>query len=379
MDSPRRTVVDALLALALLGAQLPSVVGWPGPSRATQALPLLLVGLQTVPVVWRRSAPVLVLAVTCAAYVFHASLDHGYTSPFFAPAVIYAVAAYAEARVSIAAGALGLVAIAGATGLEVADHRSGIADVAFISTVNVVAWVVGFRIRAARERERSLARRAAELETGRAAAAREAVERERARIARELHDVVAHGVGVMVVQAAGARRVIGRDPAAATDALAAIEGTGRTALAELRRLLGILHDDEPASLEPLPGIDSIETLAERLRAAGLAVEVRHEGERRDVPAAVGLSIYRIVQEALTNTLKHARASRATVTVAYRPGSVGVVVRDDGAGAAEANGSGRGLAGMRERVALFDGTLSAGPHPAGGFAVEAHLPVAEGGE
>jgi signal transduction histidine kinase len=210
-------------------------------------------------------------------------------------------------------------------------------------------------------------------------AAREAVAIERARIARELHDVVAHSMSVMVVQAGAARAVLGADPAQAEAALGRIEETGRTGLADMRRLLGILKaDGDDTGLEPQPGLRALDGLLERVRSAGLPVEAMVYGEPRTLPPGVDLTAYRLVQEALTNTLKHAGTASARVVIRYADRSIELEVADDGRGPPpeSAPSGGHGLVGMRERVALFGGTLETGGRPGGGFRVTARIPVGE---
>jgi signal transduction histidine kinase len=222
-------------------------------------------------------------------------------------------------------------------------------------------------VRERRERATATARAAAaELESERATA------QERVRLARELHDIVAHNLSVVVVQAAGARAQGGADPAA----LEKIERSGRESLVEMRRLLGVLRSDSTVSTEPQPGIGSLETLADQVRDAGVEVDLRVEGSADDVPAGVDLSAYRIVQESLTNVLKHAGPARVRVDVRCTPGAVDIEVVDDGRGCAPADAttSGHGLLGMRERVALFGGQLQAAAEPSGGFRVSARLPL-----
>lgn len=221
-----------------------------------------------------------------------------------------------------------------------------------------IAWLVGENMHAA-ELERD--------ERG-----RQAVEDERARIARELHDVVTHNVSVMVVQAAAGNDVFDSHPDRAREALQAVEETGRRALGELRKLLDVTADGE--GILPQPGLARIDELISHVRSAGLAVGLTVEGTPREVPEALDLSAYRIVQEALTNTLKHASATRAEVHVRYENDAVEVEVADNGAGPNGAPNAGRGLIGMRERVNLFGGELRTGPGPRGGFAVHARMPL-----
>jgi signal transduction histidine kinase len=230
-------------------------------------------------------------------------------------------------------------------------------------------FVAGWVIRIRRERERSLV---AEREER----ARAAVAEERTRIARELHDVVAHAVSVIVLQARGARRALETEPREARDAVDAIESTAAGALAEMRRLLGMLRaDDETLALAPQPSLAGLEALAEQVREAGLPIELRIEGEPRELPPGVDLSAYRIVQEALTNVLKHAGAhANARVLVRYGEDHVDVEVVDDGSGRANGDGGGHGLLGMRERVTVYGGVFESGPRPDGGFTVRASLPL-----
>jgi signal transduction histidine kinase len=206
-------------------------------------------------------------------------------------------------------------------------------------------------------------------------AAREAVVEERARIARELHDAIAHNVSMMVLQAGAERRVLGADRSSTGEVLETIEHVGRGALTEMRRLVGMLRSDAPDPLAPQPGLAELELLVAQVRDAGLPVELHVEGERRELPVGIELSAYRIVQEALTNALKHAGDASATVTVRYGADSLELEIVDDGAaGQPAAAGGGHGLVGMRERVALYGGRLDAGRRVSGGFGVRVLLPI-----
>lgn len=238
------------------------------------------------------------------------------------------------------------------------------------------AWLLGDALHRRRERERELWERTTQLEAERELNARRAVVDERLRIARELHDVVAHHVSVMGVQAGAARRMIDRDPQRAVTALATVEGSSRQAVDELRRLVGLLREQDGVSLEPAPGLDRVERLLDETRLTGIDVGWQVEGEAVPIPDSVGLSIYRVVQEALTNTLKHAHATRVDVTMRYAAEAVEVEVADNGVGIAPPGtaGSGHGLVGMRERVALHDGALDARPDRRGGFCVRARFPA-----
>jgi signal transduction histidine kinase len=240
--------------------------------------------------------------------------------------------------------------------------------VPFIVISTVVMLIVRREIRA-RDRRLDVAEREREL------AGREAVVEERARIARELHDVIAHNVSMMVVQAGAERRALGEGSPSTREVLGTIEEIGRSALTEMRRLVGMLRSDGVDPLSPQPGLDDLATLVGQVREAGLPVELHVDGEPRPLPVGIELSAYRIVQEALTNSLKHAGEARADVYVRYGSDSLEIEVRDDGARApARAATGGHGLVGMRERVALYGGRLDAGARPDGGFSVRALLPV-----
>ncbi|MER6217562.1 MULTISPECIES: sensor histidine kinase [unclassified Streptomyces] len=260
--------------------------------------------------------------------------------------------------------------------------------VLFMMVPFALAWVMGDSLRTRRAYYAQLVERNQRLEKEREAQAKVAVAAERARIARELHDVVAHNVSVMVVQADGAAYVMDVAPEQAKEALQTISGTGRQALAEMRRLLGVLRTGEPQESEdyvPQPDVEQIEVLVEQVRAAGLTVDFEVEGAPRRLPSGVELTAYRIVQEALTNTRKHGGPdARASVRLVYFDDGLGLLVEDDGRGAAHelyedggADGAGHGLIGMRERIGMVGGTLDAGPRPGGGFRISALLPLKKG--
>ena len=246
--------------------------------------------------------------------------------------------------------------------------------------VVAIAWLIGDNLRTRRAYLAQLEERAARLEHEREQQATRATLEERARIARELHDVIAHNVSVMVVQASAGEDVFDSDPVRAREALAAVASTGRDALGELRRLLGAIRpgDQEALSYAPQPAIDGLGGLVEQVRDTGLAVELSVDGEVQDLPEATSLCAYRIVQEALTNTLKHAAATRAQIRLRCDPDELTVRVSDNGRGttdaAANSSVGGHGLIGMRERVALFGGEMHAGPSADGGYCVTARLPV-----
>jgi len=240
----------------------------------------------------------------------------------------------------------------------------------------VVIFMLGRTIRARREASAVLAERAAAAEAGRHAHAEQAVAEERRRIARELHDVVAHHVSVIGVMATGAKRVLKIDPESAEQALGTIEQTSRTTLRELRRLLFLLRveSDADTELSPQPGLEGIRTLIDQVREAGLPVSLRVEGEPLGLDPGVALTAYRIVQEALTNTLKHAGQATAEVRLTFDPQLLTIEVFDTGSGPKGSDSPGHGLLGMRERVAVYGGALRTGPRPGGGFRVYAKIPV-----
>ena len=239
----------------------------------------------------------------------------------------------------------------------------------------VIAWLLGAYLRTRRLYVAELRERAHRLEREREDRAQTAVADERTRIARELHDVLGHSVSVMTVQASAVRRLLRREQEREREALLTVEHTGREALAEMRRMVGVLrHPTEAPALAPQPSLGQLERLIEQTRKAGLPVELRIEGNASQLPPGVDLTAYRIVQEGLTNALKHARAQRAEVVLRFSTAEVELVVSDDGRGSAAAGDGGHGLVGMRERVSVYGGELTAGPRPGGGFELRARLPL-----
>jgi signal transduction histidine kinase len=290
---------------------------------------------------------------------------------------LYTVASRCERPVSIQAAKWVALPIAVGVSVNSGPHPERIIPKLALFAI---AWVLGDNIRTRRAYLAELEARAARLEREREEQAERAVIEERTRIARELHDVIAHNVSVMVVQASAGEDVFDRDPARARESLSAVASTGRAALTELRRLLGVIRaeEDDDAGYAPQPGIEYLNELVGQIRETGLTVDLSVLGEPRELPEGVGLCAYRIVQEALTNTLKHADASRAQVSVRYVADALELEVVDDGRAAPVVNGdtSGHGLIGMRERVALFGGELSVGPRSGRGFLVSARLPLEE---
>jgi signal transduction histidine kinase len=266
---------------------------------------------------------------------------------------------------------LGFVVAAVATDPEEATAGAYV----FFALVVGGPWAAGRAIRYRRLSERRLERRATTAEREREERARAAVAEERTRIARELHDVVAHAISIIVVQARGGRRSLDDEPEEAREAFDAIEATGAQALDEMRRLLGLLRrDDAEFALAPQPSLASLPALAAQVSEAGLPVEVSIEGERRELPPGVDLSAFRIVQEALTNALKHAGPATARVLVRYGSDELELEILDTGAGAAASDDGGHGLVGMRERATLYGGEVTTGRRSSGGFGVRVRLPL-----
>jgi signal transduction histidine kinase len=326
---------------------------------------------------WPLAAALTVGAVVVAQEALKGDLtENSLTLLITFPLVVYALAAWADRRQAVA-GLLAVLALIW-TDVAVSDH-AGTSDFLFTAMLVFGPWLVGRIVAARVELAAELRDKADRLEREQEKQAELAVSDERARIARELHDVVAHNVSVMVVQAAAARRMLDHDPAKATEALASVEQTGREALKEMRRMVGMLgKPDEPAALAPQPSVSELDWLIERARDAGLDVDLTIEGEEKRLESSVDLSAFRIVQEALTNTLKHAGPARAHVKLRYGAHEVVVDVSDDGRGVAGRVENGRtdghGLVGMRERVAMLGGEIHAGYRKDGGFGVTATLPL-----
>jgi signal transduction histidine kinase len=383
-----RLLVGVVLLFGLINALLDLRLAERGPGypfRAQSGLAIsVVVGLalllvQVLPLLWRRSHPSLVLLLVGGA--FGARVLLGFSpgiAGFGLLVAMYSVAAYevrARRLAFLVVAGLGFVAgfvVFGVTG----NPRSFAVTVP--SLFFVAAWLIGDYLRTRRAYVTQLEERAARLERERDQDRRLAADEERTRIARELHDVVAHDVSVIAIQAGAARAVQASKPEAAAQALRLIETTARETLIELNRLLGVLRGGNGATPDrsPQPGIDQLAGLVEQLRAAGLEVDARVEGKAGPLSPALDLSAYRILQEATTNVLKHARARRVDIRVRYSETMLALDIRDDGAGDGgdPASSSGHGLIGMRERVALFGGKLHAGRNRAGGFSVHARLPL-----
>jgi signal transduction histidine kinase len=336
--------------------------------------------LIVLPLLGRRRFP---FAAPTAVWLLAASLSFadGRLVPFTVSAFAAGLAAAlllgnlrdeVEARLGLA------IVISGAAIIVYNNPAHAAGEFIFTPALFAIGWLAGYALQERAEQAKAAEVRAAQAERERDAASRVAVAEERARIARELHDIVAHAVSVMVLQTGAVRHRLPDALAPDRDALRDVEQAGRTALTEMRRLLGAMRQDgEHIDLAPQPGLDRVQSLLDEVRRAGLPVELHIEGEPSGLPPAIDLSAYRIVQEGLTNALKHARASHADVTVRYAPGEVQIEVRDDGAGASTGNDPGYGLAGMRERVKIYGGEMSAGSANGGGFVLRTRLPLAGG--
>jgi signal transduction histidine kinase len=377
-DRRVRLAADAALAVALAAAALVDLVddraAWGGRGAGHAALALLA----TLPLAWRSRFPVSVVAVvnvTSGVLVVVAAPHQPAFEPFVAVIVaFYSLGAHTSARRAVAV--LASMFAIGIPFAVVADARGSSAGNLLPPIVFLLgAWSIGRIIHDRRRRTLELEALTRELEAQRDLQAQAAVTIERGRIARELHDVVAHNVSMMVVQAGAADRVLEGDQPHVRAALAAIANTGRETVDEMRTLLGVLRTSEDGlALSPQPGLADLEQLLRNVREAGLHVELSIQGTPAALPPPLDLSAYRIVQEALTNTLKHAAAASAEVTIRYQATTVELEVRDDGAGGANGGGTGHGLIGMRERVAMFGGELVAGRRDGSGFMVRARLPL-----
>jgi signal transduction histidine kinase len=330
------------------------------------------------PLLARRRFPLIAPSVALAAVTLAAVLDNRglepTVTPFFdALASAVAMGAIPDRR----RRALGFPLMLGATTtVALVQPSGGLDDVAWLGFFVTAAWMVGYAIATRTRLAHELRARAERAERERERLAEEAVADERARIARELHDVVAHSVSVMVVQAAGVRRLLKPDQEREREALLVVERIGRESLTEMRRMLGVLRTSgEGAALTPSPGLQHVERLVEQARRAGLSVNLEVSGEPVQLPSGLDLSAYRILQEGLTNALKHGERSKASIRVRYGTDELELEVVDESARPTTVPDDGHGLAGMRERVAVYGGEFEAGPRDEGGFRVRARLPLA----
>jgi len=366
-----------LIALLAIAAVLEVVIGRDSPNSArTLWFALPAIGILVLPIFLRRHFP---FAAPTAYWLLGAAISFVDWRPIpFAvslfPIGLTVAFLLGNLRNSLKAG-IGLAVVIGSAAVvvyEIPGHAT--AELVFIPLEFVIAWVAGFALHERAEQAEAAEERATLAERERDAAARIAVAEERARIARELHDIVAHAVSVMVLQVGAVRHKLPDALAEDRDALRGVEQAGRTALAEMRRLLGAMRSDgEGLELAPQPGLDGLDSLLEEVGRAGLPVRLHVDGDPSPLPRAIDLSVYRIVQEGLTNALKHARASHADVTFRYGPDDLQIEVRDDGAGDSPNDGLGHGLVGVGERVKIYGGEMTAGTGAEGGFVLRTRLP------
>jgi signal transduction histidine kinase len=375
--------VDALIALLAIAGALELVVARNSPSDPPTGLwlSMLLLAILVAPIFARRRFP---FGGPAAYWVLAAAITFydGLLIPFIGSLGVVGLATafmLGNLRNGLKAGiGLSIITVSIVIVVYNIPGEERTSDFVFISLRFVVAWLAGYALRERAEQAEAAEERAIRAEREREAAARVAVAEERARIARELHDIVAHAVSVMVLQVGAVRHQLPDELAADREALTGVERAGRMALAEMRRLLSAMRrDGEEVELAPQPGIDGLDALLEEIGRAGLPVELHVDGQPFALPRGVDLSAYRIVQEGLTNALRHAHASDADVIVRYRPDELEIEVRDNGQGSATSDGLGHGLVGVRERVKIYGGEMSAGTSADGGFVLSTRLPI--GGE
>jgi signal transduction histidine kinase len=358
-------VADALLALAVLAIGLIGAPGSEQPERLVFTIALV------VPLVWRRRAPMAVFLAIAAIAFAQWLRDFALTSDVALLVAIYTVAVHESRRRLVGAAVILEIGIVLATARWAFNSQALV--LVFLTGMATAAVVLGLNVRTRRAYLASLEERAAQLERERDQQGQLAAAAERARIAREMHDIVAHNLSVMVALADGAGFMAPSDPARSAGAMEQVSRTGRHALGEMRRLLGVLRADGEAALAPQPGLADLDVLLEQVRAAGLPVTFETTGAPVALGSGAELTVYRLVQEALTNSLKHAGAgAAATVRLRYEEGAIDVEVTDDGRGRALVSAGGQGLSGMRERAAVYGGEVDAGPAPTGGWRVHVRL-------
>jgi signal transduction histidine kinase len=375
-----RERVDRIAAVAL-GAAAAADAGLVQSVGDLPALTVALSFLMCLPLGWRRrfpvAAPALMFALGVAQNLFVASVEDSTVLLFVVLTGCYSAGAYADGRRALTGLAVCLVGMVSVQATFASGFKPG--EVVWTCAIVTAAWLAGRTVRTRTRLTEELHEAALHAEEAREAETRAAVADERRRIAREMHDIVAHSVSVMVVQAGGARRILDRDVDRAVEAAERIEDTGRAALLEMRRLLGILSaGEDDAHHAPQPTLEALDALVEGARTAGLPVSLRIEGERRALPPGVDLAAYRVIQEAVTNALKHAGAAPTDVCVRYRDNDVELEVTNNGAGHRSRRhdlaGGGHGLVGMQERVRVFGGELFTGRRRGGGFEVRARIPM-----
>jgi signal transduction histidine kinase len=375
---PRKYWFDLLIALLAIAAMLEVVVGRdsPGAPRSLWfALPAI--AIMVLPIFARRRFP---FGAPTAYWVLSVAVSFvdWRLIPFAVSLFVVGLAAaflLGNLRNAYQAGIGLVIAVAGSAIVTYNIPGHSVDELVFIPLEFAIAWVAGFALRERVEQAEAAEMRAALAERERDAAARIAVAEERARIARELHDVVAHAVSVMVLQVGAVRHKLPDAQAEDRDALGDVERAGRTALAEMRQLLAAMRrDGDEAELVPQPGLDGLDALLKEIERAGLPVELHLAGDAVALPRGIDLSAYRIIQEGLTNALKHAHAPDVDVTVRYRPDGLEIEVRDNGQGASANDGLGHGLVGIRERVKIYGGEMTAGSENGDGFVLRARLPL-----
>jgi signal transduction histidine kinase len=379
-DVAREYWFELLIAFLAIAGMVELVVGRDSPGAPTTTLwfSLPAVAVLVLPLFARRRFP---FAAPAAYWLLAAALTFvdGSLIPFIGSLGVVGLATaflLGNLRDSVKAG-IGLAIVLGCI-VIVVDNIPGpqlASDLVFIPLRFVVAWVAGLALRESAEQAEAAEMRATLAERERDAAARIAVAEERARIARELHDIVAHAMSVMVLQIGAVRHKLPPTLQDGKDALTGVERAGRTALAEMRLLLGAMRrDGDAVELGPQPGLDGLDSLVGEVGRAGLPVRVHLDGDRFPLPRAIDLSAYRIIQEGLTNALKHAHATHADVTVRYGSDALQLEIRDDGLGATTTDGLGHGLVGIRERVKIYGGEMSTGVANGGGFVLTTSLPL-----
>ena len=373
--SRRSRLYDAVLAIWLMLLSVSLLTTFFDSATGTRrVLGVALVVVHTGAIAYRRIAPWPVLLVNLATAVGIVSLDFPPVVLHLTPLVaLYTVAAEtprSSSRWGLILAAATLFAVEAIGGWS-SDGGTVVGNLIGLTAT----WLFGSSVHERKRYVSQLEERTRQLEEARLQLAESAVAEERLRIARELHDVVAHNLSMIAVQSGMGAHVIDRDPAEAKNALGAIEEGSREALDEMRRLVGVLRgSDQTMELAPAPGVDQIPALVERVGANGPAIELEVRGEVVKLPPGVDLTAYRIVQESLTNVLKHAHAEHVRVTLSYGPASLLLEILDDGAGGSIEVEAGHGLAGMRERMLMYGGKIDAGPLPEGGFRVRAELPI-----
>jgi signal transduction histidine kinase len=380
----RRYVFDVVVVLLAIAAMVEIVVRRDAPDapRTTLWFALPAIAILVLAIFARRRFP---FAAPTAYWLLAAGISFvdWRLIPFVVSLFVVGMAVaflLGNLRNAVQAG-IGLAVVLGSAAIivyKIPGHSA--AELVFIPLEFAISWLAGFLLRETAEQAEAAEVRATLAEQEKEAEALRAVVDERTRIARELHDIVGHAVSVMTVQTSGVRRLLRSEQEQEREALLAVERTGREALAEMRRVVGALRDpDEGPALAPRPSLSRVDKLVAQARETGLPVDLEIEGEPVPLPAGVDLTAYRLVQEGLTNAIKHAAARHAEVRVRYDSGHVEIEVCDDGRGADGANpasnGGGHGLVGMRERVSIYGGELEAGPRPGGGFQLRARIPVA----